>query len=478
MSFISIEFVALFALTCSLFFLLPTYPRILFLVLVSYLFYGFWNPSYIFLILTSTLVDYTLSLLISKTDNQKARVSYLVMSIVTNLSILFVFKYYNFFMDSLTTMGTFMGFQVIPPSLEFLLPVGISFYTFQSIAYTIDVFRGEVEPEQNLLVFMAYIAFFPQLVAGPIERASNMLPQFRQNVTFDYTRIVEGLRLVMWGTIKKVVIGDRLGVYVNQIYGSPEQYTGLPFIVATVFFAFQIYCDFSGYSDIAIGVAKILGFDLMENFRQPYFSRSISEFWRRWHISLSTWFRDYLYIPLGGNRVTLTRNLFNLMVVFVVSGLWHGANWTFVIWGAIHGIILCVEVLQRQITTNWMQRIRQLITPFQVAITFLIVSLAWVFFRADNLTDALYILRTIPAIDVANFQSSYTSLSPNYLLISTTLIGVLLIMDWLDSRYNAIKSIEKVPTVVRWSLYYVAVAAIFVALNSNIIIQEFIYFQF
>ena len=221
-----------------------------------------------------------------------------------------------------------------------MLPVGISFYTFQSMAYTIDVYRGVVEPEKHLGIMATFVAFFPQLVAGPIERAPHMLPQFRQRMSFDQARTVEGLRLILWGAFKKIVIADRLAIYVNTVYNAPRHYSGLPLIAATIFFAFQIYCDFSAYSDIAIGAAKILGFDLMENFRQPYFSKSVREFWGRWHISLSTWFRDYLYIPLGGNRVTFTRHLLNLMIVFVVSGLWHGASWTFVIWGALHGLYI------------------------------------------------------------------------------------------------------------------------------------------
>ena len=299
------------------------------------------------------------------------------------------FKYFNFFNSALSDTASLFGLHYTASTLDVLLPVGISFYTFQSMAYTIDVYRGNIKPERNLLVFASYVAFFPQLVAGPIERASNLIPQFYQQFMVNYDRIISGLRQILWGAFKKVVIADRLSVYVNAVYNNITDHTGLTLIIATVFFAFQIYCDFSGYSDIAIGTARIMGFDLMDNFRQPYFSRSVREFWRRWHISLSTWFRDYVYIPLGGNRVRFSRNLSNLMIVFVVSGLWHGANWTFLIWGTLHGLYIVMEVVigryvhfKRRVLTDGMATV----------LTFVFVTVAWIFFRANTVNDAFYVL--------------------------------------------------------------------------------------
>jgi D-alanyl-lipoteichoic acid acyltransferase DltB (MBOAT superfamily) len=338
MLFTSLEFLIFFPIVVALYFGCPYRYRWLLLLAANYYFYAAWKLEYIFLLLASTLISYITAILMVKPENQAKRTGLLVIGLIANLGILFAFKYFNFVNDSLRI--AFNQFNLIynVPMFQALLPVGISFYTFQSLGYTIDVYRGKLEPERHLGRFALFVSFFPQLLAGPIERASNMLPQFYEKFDFDEARVSSGLRLILWGLFKKIVIADRLGLYVNAVYNSPSDWEGWPVFLATYFFAFQIYCDFSGYSDIAIGAARVMGFNLMENFRRPYFAQSPSEFWRRWHISLSSWFRDYLYIPLGGSRVSVPRWYLNLMIVFLVSGLWHGAAWTFVIWGGLHGL--------------------------------------------------------------------------------------------------------------------------------------------
>lgn len=304
-----------------------------------------WKPEFIILIILSTIIDYFAGLKIYGSKSIKIKRLFLCFSIISNLGLLFAFKYFNFFSDSFRALLQQFSIPMDPITLKVILPVGISFYTFQTMSYTIDVYREKIGAQKHLGIFAVYVSFFPQLVAGPIERATNLLPQFFEKHNFEYKRAADGLKLMLWGFFKKVVVADRLSSIVNIVYNDPTSFTGTPLILATIFFAFQIYCDFSGYSDIAIGAAQIMGFRLMDNFKRPYFSRSISEFWKRWHISLSTWFKDYLYIPLGGNRVAIPRWYANLFIVFLVSGLWHGANWTFVIWGALHGIYLILEMV-------------------------------------------------------------------------------------------------------------------------------------
>ena len=321
----------------------------------------------------------------------------LATSLGVNLGLLGYFKYANFFLGELLVLGRTLGLELAPFTLSIALPVGISFYTFQTLSYSIDVYRGERRAERNPGIFALYVAFFPQLVAGPIERSTHLMPQFYREYHFEYQRVGSGIKQMLWGFFKKVVIADRLAILVNTVYNDPTQHGGLGLLIATYFFAFQIYCDFSGYSDIAIGAARVMGFDLMENFRRPYFSKSISEFWRRWHISLSTWFRDYLYIPLGGNSTTKNRWYANLFEVVLVSGLWHGANWTFVIWGGLHGFYLLFSIISAGIRERVSRALGLLSRPelqrwVQVIITFHLVLLAWVFFRANTVGDAWYIL--------------------------------------------------------------------------------------
>jgi alginate O-acetyltransferase complex protein AlgI len=364
---------------------------------------------------------------------------------------------------------------------ELLLPVGISFYTFQSLSYSIDVYRGVRPPEKHLGIFALYVAFFPQLVAGPIERATTLLPQLRKTHEFDYERVTDGLKLMAWGMFKKVVIADRLAILVNTVYQNPTDYQGVPLIIATYFFAFQIYCDFSGYSDIAIGAAQVMGYKLMDNFKRPYFSTSIAEFWRRWHISLSTWFKDYLYIPLGGNRVVKWRWYVNLYVVFLISGLWHGANWTFVVWGAIHGFYLVFSIwtanFRRQVSAFFrLNRYPTIQNCWKVFITFHLVLFAWVFFRANTLQDAFYIVSHL--FSNLEFKSSY-GLELGRFEFAVAIFSILL-MEFIHliQSYQPIRPLlSQKPVWLRWGVYYVFVMALLM-FGEFASPQAFVYFQF
>lgn len=470
MSFISPEFVIFFAVVVPLFFMLRQSWRWAWLFVASYFFYGYGNVQFLSLIAMTTLVDYVAARRIDITDHTPTRRLWLIASLSGNLGVLFLFKYFNFFADALGAGDRLLAVA---------LPVGISFYTFQSMAYTIDVYRREIRAESHFGIFATYVAFFPQLVAGPIERAGSLLPQFHQRMTFDADRTVSGFRLILWGLFKKVVIADRLALYVNVVYNDAHSYTGLPLIVATVFFGFQIYCDFSAYSDIAIGTARVMGFTLMQNFRQPYFARSVREFWARWHISLSTWFRDYVYIPLGGNRVSLGRNLLNLFIVFLLSGLWHGASWTFVIWGALHGLFVVIDAGLRG-------RGLRVTAPVWVklAVTYALVSFAWIFFRANSLDDALYIARNLLILAPTDLTTPF-ALAKGVLLtpgvefaLAWALIGLLLAVDALDARIGLDRALTLSPIPLRWAVYYAAGAAVLVCGLYGVGAQQFIYFQF
>ncbi|MEO0581018.1 MAG: MBOAT family O-acyltransferase [Bacteroidota bacterium] len=396
MLFNSLDFLIFFPVIVGLYFALSPKYRWVLLLGASYYFYMCWKAEYIILIVFSTLVDYFAARQMVRIQEKKKRRLFLYLSLLSNLGLLFFFKYWNFFSGETRALLDSWNIMADVPTFQLLLPVGISFYTFQTLSYTIDVYNGKLEPEKNLGRFALYVSFFPQLVAGPIERATHLLPQLRQTFDFDYQRVVSGLQQMLWGFFKKVVIADRLAVYVNEIYASPGDENGLALLLATYFFAFQIYCDFSGYSDIAIGAARVMGYDLMENFRTPYLSKSIREFWSRWHISLSTWFRDYLYIPLGGNRVPQVRWFLNLFIVFVVSGFWHGANWTFLIWGALHGSYLVAEILWKRLPFAQFRGMPpQFKSILAIGTTFHLTLLAWVFFRANSLEDAITVIRSV-----------------------------------------------------------------------------------
>lgn len=452
-----------------------------------------WKAEYLILILISTIVDYFAAIQMAKQSTEPKRKVWLILSLVVNLGLLFGFKYFNFFNDSLRSLFEHFNIFYNIPAFKVLLPVGISFYTFQTLSYTIDVYRKKREPERHLGVFALYVAFFPQLVAGPIERSTRLIPQLFKKYNFDYYRITDGLKLMLWGFFKKVVIADRIAVIVNQVYNNPHDAVGFPLLVGTYLFAFQIYCDFSGYSDIAIGAAKIFGIDLMENFRRPYFAKSIREFWQRWHISLSTWFRDYLYMSLGGNKRTKWRWYYNIVVVFLISGLWHGANWTFIIWGCLHGSYYLFSYWTRNVRIkltdlfklNKFPLIQKII---RITFIFHIVLIGWIFFRANSLSDAYFILTHM-------FTGIYKVLSNLFylgqgkgvlnfvfdlpieeMLIAAISIVVLGIHHIIQRKQPVSIWLKSKPIWLRWIIYYGLLLSIIVFgyLEPN----EFIYFQF
>ena len=400
-----------------------------------------------------------------------ARRPYLYLSLLANLGLLFSFKYFDFFNESAKVLFEAFDRRYPIGALELILPVGISFYTFQTLSYTIDVYSGATKAEKHLGIFALFVAFFPQLVAGPIERSSHLLPQFRVKVEFDYERIRSGFMLMAWGYFKKVVIADRLAVFVNQVYNNPDEFSGLQLIVATVFFAYQIYCDFSAYSDIAVGLAQVLGFDLMRNFNHPYASQSFSEFWKRWHISLSSWFRDYVYIPLGGNRVVKWRWFYNLAITFLLSGLWHGANWTFAIWGALHALYLIGEIL-----FSSSKLVPSLPGWTKVTITFALTSFAWIFFRANSVDDAFLIVSKL--FDWKIDQVSFAMITDDsYQFVLAIIFLIVLECVQVIQRSGPLRPrIAAQPAWVRWLLYVGGTCVIlFFGVFAE---QEFIYFQF
>lgn len=388
MLFNSLSFAIFFPIVFILYWGLPHRYRWVLILAASYYFYMSWNVKYVILILFTTCASYVAGILLEKQSSKRKKQIILTITAVLCLGILFFFKYFNFVSDSIVKVLSHFAIQINPITLNLLLPVGISFYTFQTLSYVIDVYRGDLPAEKHFGYYAAFISFFPQLVAGPIERTRNLLPQIKAEHFFNYEKAEYGARLMIWGFFKKLVIADVLLVYVSKVYDDPTQFSGFSLILATLFFTFQIYCDFSGYSDIAIGAAKLLDIDLMINFKSPYFSASIKEFWSRWHISLSTWFRDYVYIPLGGNRVSKIRHNANLIITFLVSGLWHGANWTFVIWGGIHGIGQVIEnaIIKKKKKIVGVERI------LRVFVVFVFAAFAWIFFVSNSLGDACYVI--------------------------------------------------------------------------------------
>lgn len=475
MLFNSLEFLLFFPIVLILFFYLSERLKWIFLLIASYIFYMSWKWEYIILILISTMVDYWAGLKMGTIEKKSKRKKFLLLSIFSNLGILFSFKYFNFFSHSIGALLSSQKVFYDIPTLDVLLPVGISFYTFQTLSYSIEIYRGKIKPERNLGKFALYVAYFPQLVAGPIERPGHLLPQLWKKLKLNGDQVASGLKLILWGYFKKVCIADRLAEYVNIVYNDPNNYYGLSIWIATIFFSFQIYCDFSGYSDIAIGSARIMGIDLMKNFRTPYFSQSIAEFWRRWHISLSYWFRDYVYIPLGGNRVKLNRWYFNLFVTFLLSGLWHGANWTFVIWGGLHGLYMIlanvrdrliykIKIANNSFTSN------RLINVFS---TFSLVLFSWIFFRANNLQESIIVIRN--AFNFSNFN--FVLIEEFDFLVSWYLLGILLIAEYLHEKKSLNLRLKKYPILVRWSLYsFFIILILFLGVFFEK--QEFIYFQF
>lgn len=402
MLFNSFQFLFFFIIVTSLYFIIPHKMRWSLLLMSSCYFYMAFIPIYILILGFTIVIDYFAGIFLERTIGPKRKL-YLVFSLVANIGVLAIFKYYNFLVNNFSILLKGFALNNPLPYLKIILPIGLSFHTFQAMSYTIEVYRGNQKAEHHFGIYALYVMFYPQLVAGPIERPQNLLHQFREKHFFEWERVVDGLKLMLWGLFKKIVIADRLAIYVNAVYDYPALHNGNTFLLATIFFAFQIYCDFSGYSDIAIGIAKVMGFKLMTNFNRPYFAHDISEFWKRWHISLSTWFRDYFYISLGGNRVSIPRWYFNLFIVFLVSGLWHGANWTFIIWGALNGFYLVFAIISKDLRTKinrfiGISKIPKLNHFLQILITFLLACFAWIFFRANNLPDALLIIKKIASL--------------------------------------------------------------------------------
>ena len=448
-----------------------------FVVVVSYVFYGWWDWRFLFLIAFTSFCSWYSGLLIEryKDEHRKAK-TISILNIVLNLLILGVFKYYDYFVTSFANL--FLGGKTDGLLLKIILPVGISFYTFQALSYSIDVYRGKMEPTKDIIQFFAFVSFFPQLVAGPIERATNLLPQFAKPRRFDYDDAVDGMRQMLWGLFKKMVVADNCAFYVNQVFSDYSSYSGSTLLLAAVFFTFQIYCDFSGYSDIAIGVAKLFGIRLMRNFNVPYFSRDIAEFWRRWHISLTTWFRDYVYIPLGGSRVSSAKVIRNTFVIFLLSGLWHGANWTFIVWGAYHALLFLPLILtgKNRKYTNQVAEGRSLPSlkeMCQMSITFMLVVIGWILFRADSIEQAWGYLLGI--FNKSLFTAPWLHLRSYYLPVLLSIL-VLLIVEWVQRGKEHAFDLRGIKShVLKYFIYLLVVIALFWLGGQA---ETFIYFQF
>ena len=494
MLFNSLQFLIFFPIVTIIYFLLPFRYRWLHLLIASCIFYMAFVPIYIVILFATIIIDYFAGIMIEKSAGRKRKL-YLIASLVANIGVLAVFKYYNFFADNVNTLLASIHITTTQvPLLKILLPIGLSFHTFQAMSYTIEVYRGRHKAERHFGIYALYVMFYPQLVAGPIERPQNVLYQFHEEKFFNYNNAVSGLRLMMWGMFKKVVIADRLTELTDPVFNHPHNYPPITLALATVFFAFQIYCDFSGYSDIALGSARVMGFKLMKNFNRPYVAKSISEFWSRWHISLSTWFRDYLYISLGGNRVSVPRWFFNLFFVFLVSGFWHGANWTFIVWGALHGLYLIGAILVNKAKVKWFgaspaKEKSAFDNALNIAITFILVSVAWVFFRANTIHDAFYIVGRFPHVfsdivrivktrdvEFMNIWDIQEFITIKRLMFAFLLIFLMEFLQFAQEKFNIVKMLYSRPIYFRWLMYYSVIYAIITyGVFKN---HQFIYFQF
>ncbi|PYR26820.1 MAG: hypothetical protein DMF98_07850 [Acidobacteria bacterium] len=476
MVFTSLTFIVFYVIVFALYWPLGKVGQNRLIVLSGLVFYGSWDWRFAVLLLCTTGVDFGVGLVLEKEEDERKRRAWLLLSLVTNLGALAFFKYFNFFSDSFARFSALFGLHPSTATLSVVLPMGISFYTFQALSYTIDVYRRELDAVHDPVRYFGFILFFPHLVAGPIVRARNLLGQFTGRRMFNLETAPDALRQILWGFFIKVVIADNLAEVVAQSYDHIGSTSGWQLLYATVCFAIQIYCDFAGYTHIAIGSARLLGIELMRNFAYPYFSRSIPEFWGRWHISLSTWFRHYLYVPLGGNRVTHRRWLLNILLVFLVSGFWHGANWTFIVWGLLHGVLYLVYsrawpdsqrlAVQTPGGTSFVPSISSLL---QIAMTFFLTCVAWVFFRAPSVTDGLVILRKI--------VSDVVTTAPRFTYKHAALWIVLLLgIEWIQRRHANPLHLERFPRPVRWSLYYAFATTIF--MFAPLHYTPFIYFQF
>lgn len=445
------------------------------LLLASYFFYAYWDWRFLFLLIFSTLLDYYTGIKIDDSQNHSQKRFWFWLSISVNLGFLVIFKYYNFFITSFSVALSHVGFQVNPWSLSIILPVGISFYTFHGLSYVIDIYKNRITAERNFVYYSVFVSFFPLLVAGPIERATHLLPQIQNIREFDYVKIVDGLRQILWGLFKKVVIADQCAEYANTIFNNSTNFGGSTLVLGAVFFAFQIYCDFSGYSDIALGTARLFGIELLKNFAFPYFSRDIAEFWRRWHISLSTWFRDYLYIPLGGSKVGLWAKTRNTFVIFLVSGFWHGANWTFLVWGFLNALYIMPSIILGLNRQNLDIVAKGKLLPtfkelFEIGLTFSLTTFAWIFFRSETIEKAFIYISGI----VSSSLFSIPEILP-YEIFS--MLGVFIVIEWVGrEKHYAIANFGlKWPRILRWSFYYMILFSVFQFSGTD---QSFIYFQF
>lgn len=482
MLFNSWQYAVFLPIVFALYWLLPHRYRWVLLLAASYYFYMSWNAKYVFLILFTTAASYAAALFMERTDEPRRRKTILALTLAACLGVLGVFKYFNFFFDSLTDLFSIFSLKLQPVTLNLLLPVGISFYTFQTLSYVIDVYRGKVKAEHHFGIYATFISFFPQLVAGPIERTENLLSQIKAEHQFDYAQATQGLRIMIWGLFKKMAIADRMAPHVDKIFDNVHDFSGFALLIAAFLFSVQIYCDFSGYSDIARGSAKLMGIDLMENFKSPYLSASIREFWSRWHISLSTWFRDYVYIPLGGNRVKELRHRLNLLITFLVSGLWHGANWTFVVWGGIHGL---AQIAEEKLFPRKHEKPSGFLWCVRVALVFTFVTFAWVFFRAQSLSDALYVLThlfTGIGNPISYLRTGFKAIDitrPVLVHYGVIYLLPLFMYDLFSLRrdQNAAELLSRKKAVVQW-IFYLALGFVIIYFFPKNIAKEFVYFQF
>lgn len=450
------------------------YQNIL-LLISSYFFYACWDWRFLFLLVFSTLLDYFTGLKMDDAKNLQTKKIWFWLSISINLGFLGIFKYYNFFAESFAIAISHFGLQVNPWTLKVILPIGISFYTFHGLSYVIDIYKNRIIAEKNFIDYSVFVCFFPLLVAGPIERATHLLPQIKQKRIFDYNKAIDGLRQILWGLFKKVVIADQCAEYANQIFNNSNDYSGSTLIVGAVFFAFQIYGDFSGYSDIALGAARLFGIELLKNFAFPYFSRDIAEFWRRWHISLSTWFRDYLYIPLGGSKGGIWQQIRNTFIIFIISGFWHGANWTFIIWGFLNALYIMPSIIFKTNRNNldivakgkYFPTFKEL---FAIGITFILTVFAWIFFRSENLSQALDIISKI-------FSSTLFTKPEIIPKKFISLVFIFMLIEWIgrEQQFAIAKIGTSFPRIIRWGFYYTIILTILYFSGSE---QQFIYFQF
>ncbi len=487
MLFNSLNFLVFFIVVTFLYFKLPHKYRWFLLLTSSCYFYMAFIPIYILILGFTIVIDYIAGIYLENTQGPRRKL-YLIISLVANVGVLAVFKYYNFLNDNLSLLLNDFSLSNPIPGLAIILPIGLSFHTFQAMSYTIEVYRGHQKAERNFGIYALYVMFYPQLVAGPIERPQNLIHQFYEEHKFDYNQVMSGLQLMVWGLIKKVVIADRLAIVVDNVYDHSHNFSGLSLIIATIFFSFQIFCDFSGYSDMAIGAAQIMGFKLMKNFDRPYHAKNINEFWKRWHISLSTWFKDYLYISMGGNRVSVRRRYFNLFFVFLVSGLWHGANWTFIIWGALHGFYRVFGSITNDYRNKFADKIGLSKMPkmhnlIKVFTTFVLASFAWIFFRANSISEAFYVVKAsitgIPE-DINKIINNSFTLNlgvTNYeLFLSVFAVICMEIIHVFQNKFHFRDFIREKPTYLRWAIYYLAFFVILVfGVYKN---KQFIYFQF